>query len=106
MDARGLGPRYPPRVMSLADTRLSAQAAFVARRLLGEQLVRTAAPAEVRRAVEAVLLFDRNRERELDAEAQRLLQQNASAIRAAGADHAEMFRKAKKMLAEKKKIPL
>jgi hypothetical protein len=93
--------------MSLADTRLATQAAFVARRLLADGCVKAAAPAELRRAVEAVLHFDRDRERQLDEEVQRILMQNASAIRSAGdIDHAEMFRKAKKMLAEKKKIPL
>lgn len=92
--------------MPLAETRLAAQAAFVARRLLADGCVRAAAPAELRRAVEAVLQFDRDRERALDEEVQRLLLKNASTIRSAGVDHAEMFRKAKKMLAEKKKIPL
>ena len=92
--------------MALADSRLQAQAAFVARRLTADGHVRAASAAEVRRAVEAVLLFDRNRERELDDDVTRLLQQNAQAIRSSGADHAEMFRKAKRMLAVKKKIPL
>jgi hypothetical protein len=36
----------------------------------------------------------------------KLLAQNAATIRGAGVDYAEMFRKAKKMLADKKKIPL
>jgi hypothetical protein len=92
--------------MGLSDTRLSAQAAFVARRLLAEDLLRTRSPAEVRRALLTALAFDRDRERSLDAEVDKLLRANAEAIRGAGADHAEMFRKAKKMLAEKKKIPL
>ena len=92
--------------MALSETRLRAQAAFVARRLLAEGLVKAASPADVRRAVEAVLAFDRDRERQLDEEVTRILRQNASAIHAAGADHAEMFRKAKRMLAEKKKVPL
>lgn len=92
--------------MALSDSRLQAQAAFVARRLLADGAVKSAAPADVRRAVEAVLVFDRDRERALDEEVARLLQQNAAAIRGAGADHAEMYRKAKRMLAEKKKIPL
>ena len=92
--------------MSLSETRLQAQAAFVARRLLAEGGVKTASPAELRRAVEAVLVFDRDRERQLDEEVARLLMQNAQAIRSTGADYGEMSRKAKKMLAEKKKIPL
>ncbi len=92
--------------MSLADTRMAAQAAFVARRLLADGCVKSTAPAELRRAVEAVLQFDRDRERQLDEEVQKILAQNASTIRSANVDHAEMFRKAKKMLAEKKKIPL
>lgn len=92
--------------MPLAETRLAAQAAFVARRLLADGCVRAAAPAELRHAVEAVLQFDRDRERQLDDEVQKLLVQNAATIRSANVDHAEMFRKAKKMLAEKKKIPL
>lgn len=92
--------------MALSDSRLAAQAAFVARRLIADGFVRTSAPAEVRREVEAVLLFDRQRERDLDEEVDRILRQNAPAIRSSGADPAEMFRKAKRMLAEKKKIPL
>lgn len=92
--------------MALSDTRIRAQAAFVARKLLSEGLVRTAAPAELRRALEAVLLFDRERERQLDDEVKAILQKNAPAIRGQNVDYAEMFRKAKRMLAEKKKIPL
>jgi len=92
--------------MSLSDSRLAAQAAFISRRLLTEGAVVTQSPPDLRRAVEAVLMFDRSRERDLDEEVGRLLQKNASAIKAAGADHAEMWKKAKKMLAEQKKIPL
>jgi len=92
--------------MALSDTRLTAQAAFLARRLVAESVVKTASVAELRRALEAVLAFDRNRERELDEEVQRLLQKNAQALRATGGDHAEFFRKAKKLLAAEKKIPL
>ncbi len=92
--------------MALSDTRMRAQAAFVARRLLAEGLVRTAAPAELRRALEAVLVFDRERERQLDDEVKAVLQKNAAALRVQNVDYAEMFRKAKRMLAEKKKIPL
>ena len=92
--------------MALSDARLKAQAAFVARRLLAERLVRTASPADVRRAVETVLVADRDRERALDEEVAKLLAKNAPAIRSSGADYAEMYRKGKKMLAEKKKIPL
>lgn len=92
--------------MALSDTRMRAQAAFVARRLLAEGLARTAAPAELRRALEAVLVFDRERERQLDDEVKTVLQKNAAALREQNVDYAEMFRKAKRMLAEKKKIPL
>jgi hypothetical protein len=92
--------------VALSDSRLAAQAAFVARRLVADSLVKTHAPAEVRRAIETVLVQDRDRERALDEEVTKLLLKNAQAIRTSGADHAEMFRKAKKMLAEKKKIPL
>ena len=92
--------------MSLSDNRLRAQSAFVARRLLAEGLAKTTSPQELRRAVEAVLSADRERERSLDREVDALLRQNAGAIRATGADHAEMFRKAKRMLAQKKGIPL
>jgi hypothetical protein len=92
--------------MALSDTRIRAQAAFVARKLLSDGLVKTAAPAELRRALEAVLLIDRDRERQLDDEVKAILQKNAPAIRAQNVDYAEMFRKAKRMLAEKKKIPL
>lgn len=92
--------------MALSETRLTAQAAFLARRLLSDGALRASSVAELRRALEAVLLFDRNRERELDEETTRFMLKNAQAIRAAGADHAEMFRKAKKRLAVEKKIPL
>jgi hypothetical protein len=92
--------------MALSDARLSAQAAFVARRLLAEGLVKAASPAHVRHALEAALLEDRDRDRALDEEVKRLLEKNAATIRGANVDYAEMFRKAKKMLAEKKKIPL
>jgi hypothetical protein len=92
--------------MSLAETRLRAQAAFVSRRLLAEGAAKGSPVAEVRRAVEAVLAFDRDRERELDREVDALLRANAASIRTAGADYQEMFRKARKMLAAKKKIPL
>jgi hypothetical protein len=92
--------------MALSDARLAAQAAYVARRLLAEGLVKTPAAAELRRALEAALLEDRDRERALDEEVKKLLAQNAATIRGAGVDYAEMFRKAKKMLADKKKIPL
>ena len=92
--------------MALSDARLAAQAAFVARRLLAEGLVKTAAAAELRHALEAALVEDRDRERALDEEVKKILAKNAATIRGAGVDYAEMFRKAKKMLAEKKKIPL
>jgi len=92
--------------MALSDSRIRAQAAFVARRLLAEGLVKTAAPAELRRALELVLAFDRDRERQLDDEVKSLLTNNASVIRGQNVDYAEMFRKAKRMLADKKKIPL
>ena len=78
----------------------------MARRLLAEGLARTAAPADLRRALEAVLVFDRDRERQLDDEVKAILQKNAAALRGQDVDYAEMFRKAKRMLAEKKKIPL
>ena len=92
--------------MALSDTRIRAQAAFVARRLLVEGLARSAAPADLRRAIETVLVFDRDRERQLDDEVKAVLQKNAAALRSQNVDYAEMFRKAKRMLAEKKKIPL
>ena len=92
--------------MALSDTRIRAQAAFVTRKLLSDGLVKTAAPAELRRALEAALVFDRDRERQLDDEVNAILQKNASAIRGQNVDYAEMFRKAKRMLADKKKIPL
>jgi len=92
--------------MALSDTRLAAQAAFLARRLVAEGAVRSASVSDLRRALEAVLAFDRDRERALDQDVTRLLQKNAQAIRASGADHAEMFRIAKKRLAAEKKIPL
>lgn len=92
--------------MALSDTRLKASSAFVARRLLSEGLVRGAPAGALRRVVEAVLLADRERERELDREVDALLRKNAPAIRSTGADQAEMFRKAKRMLAQKKGIPL
>ncbi len=92
--------------MALSDTRIRAQAAFVARRLLAEGLARSAAPAEIRRALESALVFDRDRERQLDDEVRAILQKNAAALRSQNVDYAEMFRKAKRMLAEKKRIPL
>jgi len=92
--------------MALSDSRIRAQAAFVARHLLAEGLVKTASPAELRRALETVLAFDRDRDRALDDEVKALLAKNASAIRDQNVDYAEMFRKAKRMLAEKKKFPL
>ncbi|HSB37278.1 MAG TPA: DUF507 family protein [Thermoanaerobaculia bacterium] len=92
--------------MALSDSRIRAEAAFVARRLLAEGLVKTASPAELRRALEAVLAFDRDRERQLDEEVKSLLTKNASVIRGKNVDYAEMFRKARRMLADKKKIPL
>jgi hypothetical protein len=92
--------------MALSDARLLAQAAFVARRLVAERLVKAASTPNVRHALEAALAEDRDRERALDEEVKRLLEKNAAAIREADVDYAEMFRKAKRMLAEKKKIPL
>jgi hypothetical protein len=92
--------------MALSDARLLAQAAYVARRLVAEGLVKAASTADVRHALEAALSEDRDRERALDEEVKRLLEKNAAAIRGADVDYAEMFRKAKRMLAEKKKIPL
>jgi len=92
--------------MALSDARLSAQAAFVARRLLSEGLVVAASAAAMRRALEATLVEDRDRERALDEEVKKILEKNAETIRGANVDYAEMFRKAKRMLAEKKKIPL
>lgn len=83
-----------------------AEAAFVARRIVAEGAVKAVSVADLRRSLEAVLAFDRDRERELDQEVQRFLVKNAQAIRAAGADHAEMFKKAKRRLAAEKKIPL
>ena len=78
----------------------------MARRLLSEGLVKAASPASVRHALEAALAEDRDRERALDEEVKKLLEKNAATIRGANVDYAEMFRKAKRMLAEKKKIPL
>ncbi len=92
--------------MALSDARLAAEAAYVARRLLSDGLVKAAAVADVRRALETALVEDRDRERALDEEVKKLLAQNAATIRGANVDYAEMFRKAKRMLAEKKKIPL
>ncbi|HEX5855798.1 MAG TPA: DUF507 family protein [Thermoanaerobaculia bacterium] len=92
--------------MALSDARLAAQAAFVARRLLAEGLVKSTFTAAVRHALEAALAEDRARERALDEEVKKLLEKNAATIRGANVDYAEMFRKAKRMLAEKKKIPL
>jgi hypothetical protein len=92
--------------MAAPDARLAACAAFVARRLLDAGLVRTKSPAEVRRAVEAALVFDRDRERQLESEVEKLLRAHGAATLGAGVDYAEMFRKAKRLLAEKKKVPL
>jgi hypothetical protein len=92
--------------MSLSETRLIAQAAFVARRLAAENVVKAPALADLRRAVEAALVADRDRERALDREVEAILRANSQSIRAAGADYAEMFRKSKKILAAKKGIPL
>ena len=92
--------------MAAPDARLAACAAFVARRLLDAGLVKAASPADVRRAVEAALVFDRDRERELEAEVEKLLRANAAALRSADVDYAEMFRKAKRLLADRKKVPL
>lgn len=92
--------------MAAPDARLAACAAFVTRRLLDSGLVRAKAPAEVRRVVESALVFDRDRERQLEAEVEKLLRAHGAATLGAGVDYAEMFRKAKRLLAEKKKIPL
>jgi len=92
--------------MALSDARLSAQAAFVARKLLADGLVKASSAAAVRHALEAALVEDRDRERALDEEVKKVLERNAATIRGANVDYAEMFRKAKRMLAEKKKIPL
>lgn len=92
--------------MAAPDARLAACAAFVTRRLLDAGLVKTKSPADVRKVVESALVFDRDRERQLEAEVERLLRANAAALRGADVDYAEMFRKAKRMLADKKKIPL
>lgn len=92
--------------MAAPDARLAACAAFVTRRLLDSGLVRAKAPAEVRKVVEAALVFDRDRERQLEAEVDRLIRANSAVLQGADVDYAEMFRKAKRLLAEKKKIPL
>ena len=92
--------------MAAPDARLAACAAFVTRRLLDSGLVRAKSPADARRAVEAALVFDRDRERQLEAEVDALIRANSASLRGAGVDYAEMFRKAKRLLAEKKKIPL
>jgi hypothetical protein len=92
--------------MAAPDARLAACAAYVARRLIESGLVRAKSPAEVRRVVEAVLVFDRDRERQLETEVDKLLRANTGALGGAGFDYSEVFRKAKRLLAEKKKIPL
>lgn len=92
--------------MAAPDARLAACAAFVTRRLIEAGLVRTKSPADVRRAVEAALVFDRDRERQLEAEVERLIRANSASLRGADVDYAGMFRKAKRLLAEKKGIPL
>ena len=92
--------------MAAPDARLAACSAFVARRLLDSGLVRAKSPADVRRVVETALVFDRDRERQLEAEVEKLLRAHGAATLGAGVDYAEMFRKAKRLLAEKKKIPL
>jgi hypothetical protein len=92
--------------MARLEKRFAAEAAYLVRNLISEGLLEALARAEARRSVEASLGEDRERERELDREVDALLRLNAQAIRTSGADYAEMFRKAKKMLAAKKKIPL
>ncbi len=92
--------------MAAPDARLAACAAFVARRLVDSGLVRTKSPADVRKVVEAALVFDRDRERQLEAEVEQLLRAHGAAQLGADVDYGEMFRKAKRLLAEKKKIPL
>lgn len=92
--------------MARLEKRFAAEAAFVVRYLTSEGLVDAPARSEARRVVEASLLEDRERERELDREVEAILRSNAQAIRTSGADYAEMFRKAKKLLAAKKKVPL
>ena len=59
--------------MALSDARLAAQAAFVARRLLSDGLVKAAAAADLRRALETALVEDRDRERALDDEVKKIL---------------------------------
>ncbi len=97
---------YPSPSMSLSENRLLAQAAFIARRLVADKVAKAPSVADLRRTVEVALVADRDRERALDREVEALLRANSQSIKAAGADYAEMFRKAKKMLAAKKKIPL
>lgn len=97
---------YSSETVSLSDARLRAQAAFVARRLLSEGMLKGAAVADVRLVVEAALEADRERGRALDREVEAFLRANAEVIRGANVDYAEMFRKARQMLAAKKKIPL
>ena len=92
--------------MAAPDARLAACSAFVTRRLLDSGLVRAKSPADVRRVVEAALAFDRDRERQLEAEVEALLRAHGAARLGADVDCAEMFRKAKRLRADKKKIPL
>ncbi|MCL4810084.1 MAG: DUF507 family protein [Thermoanaerobaculia bacterium] len=92
--------------MAAPDARLAACAAFVARRLLDSGLVKAKSPADVRRVVEGALVFDRDRERQLEADVEKLLRDHGAARLGADVDYSEMFRKAKRLLAEKKKIPL
>ena len=92
--------------MAAPDARLAACAAFVARRLLDSGLVRAKSPAEVRRVVEAVLVFDRDRERQLDDEVESSSAPTPARSAGPASTTPKMFRKAKRMLAEKKKIPL
>jgi propionyl-CoA carboxylase carboxyltransferase subunit len=65
--------------MAAPDARLAACAAFVARRLLDSGLVKAGSGAPVRKAVESVLLFDRDRERDLEAEVEKLLRAHGAA---------------------------
>ena len=92
--------------MSLADLRTNFLAAKIAQRLTRRGLFHEKAPGALASAVADIFAAEGRKERAVDEEARRIVDEARSQIAAQGADANELFRKIRRKLAEQKGIVL
>jgi hypothetical protein len=92
--------------MSLADVRTNFLATKIAQRLTRRGLFQEKSSGALASAVAEVFAGEIQKERAIDEEARRMVDQMRSQIAAQGADANELFRKIRKKLAEQKGIVL